>query len=238
MRVYGMEETMPTATRTEANPVACLKARPGAPREAGAAGMQHLRIREKREALLYVPETAVGQAAALAVMLHGAGGNAEQGIGLLNYYADGAKVILLAPESRKSSWDIISDARYGPDVNFIDECLEQVFSRYTIEPERIALGGFSDGASYALSLGLSNGFLFRYILAFSPGFMAPVRIEDQPRIFISHGTRDEVLPIDPCSRRVVRALQSHELPVTYREFEGPHAIPPQMKEEALAFFLS
>ena len=224
--------------QSEASPIACLKARPGVPQETGAAGLQHLRIRAKREALLYVPETTVGYAAPLAIMLHGAGGNAEQGIGLLNDYADAAKVILLAPESRKSSWDIISDARYGPDVEFIDECLEEVFSRYRIDPERIALGGFSDGASYALSLGLSNGSLFRYILAFSPGFMVPVRIEDRPRIFISHGTRDEVLPIGPCSRKVVRALQTYELPVTYREFEGPHTVPAQMKEEALEFFVS
>jgi len=173
----------------------------------------------------------------LAVMLHGAGGNAEHGLGILNGAGSTAGLIVLAPESRKASWDIISDAQYGPDVSFIDECLEDVFSRYAIDPARIALGGFSDGASYALSLGLSNGLLCRYILAFSPGFMAPVRIEGEPRIFISHGTRDTVLPIDPCSRRVVRVLRTHELPVEYREFEGPHTVPSHIREEAVGYFL-
>ena len=33
--------------------------------------------------------------------------------------------------------------------------------------------GFSDGASYALSLGAANGDLFTHIAAFSPGFMRP-----------------------------------------------------------------
>jgi phospholipase/carboxylesterase len=171
-------------------------------------------------------------------MLHGAGGNAEHGMDMLRAYADRAKLILVAPESRKASWDIISDARYGPDVRFIDRCLSEVFAKFAIDPTRIALGGFSDGASYALSLGLSNGLLFRTILAFSPGFMAPVRIEDQPKIFISHGTHDEVLPIDVCGRRLHRALLAHpQLSLDYREFEGPHTVPAEMKEAALRFFL-
>jgi len=131
------------------------------------------------------------------------------------------------------TWDIISDAQYGPDVDFIDECLDNVFSRYAIDPQRVALGGFSDGASYALSLGLSNGSLFPYILAFSPGFMAPVRIQGKPRIFMSHGTHDEVLPIDRCSRKLVGVLRSHNLTVDYREFEGPHTVPEAISREAV-----
>jgi phospholipase/carboxylesterase len=76
---------------------------------------------------------------------------------LLRAYADDFGLMILAPESRKSSWDIISDAQYGPDVRFMDDCLARVFGQFAIDLRRIALGGFSDGASYALSLGLSNG---------------------------------------------------------------------------------
>ena len=228
---------MSIAGRSKIDSVARLNARPGSPIEAAVAGLHHIRIRPKREALLYVPESALDKPAALAVMLHGAGGNADHGLGLLHAYADGAKLILLAPESRKSSWDIIADAQYGPDVSFIDECLQHVFSRYAIDESRVALGGFSDGASYALSLGLSNGSLFRYILAFSPGFMAPVRIEGKPHIFLSHGTRDEVLPIDRCSRKLLPLLQSHGLVVDYREFDGPHTIPDEIRKEALGLLI-
>jgi predicted esterase len=119
----------------------------------------------------------------------------------------------------------------------IDEALRYVFSRYAVDPERIALGGFSDGASYALSLGLSNAWLFRYILAFSPGFMAPIRIGENVQVFISHGTRDKVLPIEPCSRRIVRTLRRHAVGIRYREFDGPHTIRPEMKRAALEMFL-
>ncbi len=218
--------------------IARLTARPGVPTEPGKAGFKHLRLRNKRQGLLYVPETAIGKPTALVVMLHGAGGNAEQGLGLLNDLANQAGFILLAPESQKTSWDIISDSRYGPDVSFIDDALHKVFCLYAIDGERIALGGFSDGASYALSLGLSNGSLFKYLLAFSPGFMAPARVENRPHIFVSHGTRDEVLPIDRCSRKLVRVLQGHGLPLRYREFEGPHTVPPAVKQEAVEWFLA
>jgi phospholipase/carboxylesterase len=51
--------------------------------------------------------------------------------------------------------------------------LEETFSRYAVDPARLAVGGFSGGASYALSLGSDTGHLFTYVLAFSPGFMAP-----------------------------------------------------------------
>jgi phospholipase/carboxylesterase len=219
--------------------VARLNARPGSSVHLGRAGLLNLPIERRRHALLYVPPSALKETRApLAVMLHGAGGNAEHGMDLLRAYADDAGFILLAPESRKSSWDIISDAQYGPDVRFIDNCLARVFAEFAIDARRIALGGFSDGASYALSLGLSNGDLFQTILAFSPGFMAPVRIDDHPKIFISHGTADEVLPIGACGRRIRRALTAHpQLRLEYREFEGPHTVPAEMKDAAVRFFL-
>lgn len=78
-----------------------------------------------------------------------------------------------------------------------DEALAHTFEHYTVDPSRVAIGGFSDGASYALSLGLGNGDLFRHIIAFSPGFAVPPRQLGSPRIFMSHGTKDRVLPIVP-----------------------------------------
>jgi predicted esterase len=86
--------------------------------------------------------------------------------------ADEAGLVLLAPESRGTTWDVLRGG-YGPDVAFIDRALEQTFGRYAVDPRRLAVGGFSDGASYALSLGITNGDLFGHVLAFSPGFMAP-----------------------------------------------------------------
>lgn len=55
----------------------------------------------------------------------------------------------------------------------MDKALQSVFERYTINPQQCSIGGFSDGASYALSIGTTNGELFSHIVAFSPGFMRP-----------------------------------------------------------------
>ena len=230
---------MPTrAVRPRAPETARLSAQPHVPQQEGAAGLERLLIQNKRGALLYVPPAfQSGEPASLAVMLHGAGGNAEHGLHLLRNYADSNGLILLAPESRKTTWDIIAESQYGPDVAFINDCLLHVFDRYAIDPKRIALGGFSDGASYALSLGISNGQLFTHIIAFSPGFMAPVQVENKVRIFISHGTEDSVLPIGPCSRKIVPILKSEGFAVEYHEFEGPHTIPADISQRAVTWFM-
>ena len=81
-------------------------------------------------------------------------------------------MIIVSPQSQSSSWDVIRDG-YGPDVKYMDEALSALFSKCTIDPNRCSIGGFSDGASYALSLGVTNGDLFNKIIAFSPGFTRP-----------------------------------------------------------------
>ena len=103
-------------------------------------------------------------------------------------------------------------------------------------PRKLAIGGFSDGATYALSLGLDNGSLFTHVMAFSPGFIAARRPSGKPRIFISHGRSDNILPIDATSRRIVPALEEAGYPVTYKEFDGPHAVPETIARDAFTWF--
>jgi predicted esterase len=186
----------------------------------------------ERDALLHVPAgLPVGQAAPLVITLHGAGGRGEAGLALLRSQADERGLLLLGPSSRGTTWDAIR-GRYGPDVRVIDRALHQVFREMAVDRERIAVAGFSDGASYALGLGLANGRLFSRIVAFSPGFVPRGRRKGAPRIFVSHGTADQVLPIERTSRRIVPALRDDGLDVTYREFPGPHTVPPEIAQEA------
>jgi phospholipase/carboxylesterase len=173
--------------------------------------------------------------APLVLLLHGAGGDAEGGLAPLRRLADAAGLILLAPASRRQTWDVILGG-FGPDVAFIDRALGQTFGRCAVDPARLAVGGFSDGASYSLSLGLTNGDLFTHVLAFSPGFMAPGERIGKPRLFLSHGTDDRVLPIDACSRRIVPQVRRAGYDVTYREFDGPHTVPPEVAHEAVDWF--
>jgi phospholipase/carboxylesterase len=209
-----------------------LRARPGPPTNAGPVGMQPLGLADTRDGLLYVPTGyQPAQPAPLALMLHGAGGDAQGGLFPLIGLADAAGIILLAPESRGRTWDVIM-GRYGPDVEFVDRALAQAFDRYAVDPAHLAVGGFSDGASYALSLGLTNGDLFSRVVAFSPGFLAPAVRRGRPRVFISHGLFDNVLPIDRCSRQIVPALERAGYEVDYHEFGGPHTVPPAIAAEA------
>ena len=215
-----------------------LQSRPAAPVSATSpVGLRALGLAARRDGYLYVPATYTAERPApLALLLHGAGEDARDGLALLRAQADAAELILLAPASRECTWDMISSRRFGPDVSDIDLALEQTFSSYAVDPGRVAVGGYSDGASYALSIGIANGDLFTHVLAFSPGFAAPPGRRGSPRVFVSHGTRDRWLPIERCSRRVVRQLERAGYEVRYAEFEGGHVVPPEISREAVAWF--
>ena len=216
-----------------------MQARPVAGATGAAPiGLQPLGLGAVRDGYLYVPATSrAKRPAPLVLLLHGAGEDARAGLALLRGQADRAGLILLAPTSRGPTSDVIvGRGRYGPDVAAIDRALERTFSRYAVDPARVAVGGYSDGASYALSLGITNGDLFTHVLAFSPGFMTPAAQRGSPRIFVSHGTRDKWLPIDRCSRRIVPQLERAGYDVRYREFEGGHMVPFEIGYEAVDWF--
>jgi phospholipase/carboxylesterase len=238
----AVEQTLPSPSPSAARAVpeeGRLGARPSAnaqPSGDAQPGMHQLGTGGERGSLLYIPAGYRHyRPAPVILLLHGAGGDAQGGISLLRGEADAANLILLATSSRDRTWDIIV-GEYGPDVSNIDQALADTFSRYAVDPTHVAVGGFSDGASYALSLGITNGDLFTHIISFSPGFMAPAGQEGKPRIFNSHGTGDQVLPIDRCSRRIVPRLKREGYDVTYREFDGPHTVPLEIAREAVAWF--
>jgi predicted esterase len=198
-------------------------------------GLQTL-VLEGKNHLLYIPQKIDKYPPSFALMLHGAGGNSEHGLSLLKHHADEKNIILLSLSSTDYSWDIIASNSFGVDVKLIEEALAVIFNRYMIDAERIAIGGFSDGASYALSIGLTNGDFFTHVLAFSPGFSYTLQKDGQPHVFISHGVNDHVLPINPCSRRIVTTLKAGGVDVNYNEFNGEHEIPPAISKAAVDWF--
>src|SRR5215211_6201497 len=215
-----------------------LLARPAQPTETVSPGLHPLGLDRDRDAPLYVPTGyQPDQPAPFALSLHGAGGNETSGLYPLRDLADEAGLILLSPASRQSTWDVIRGG-YGPDVAFIDRALVAAFARCAVDSKLLAVTGFSDGASYALSLGITNGDVFRHVMAFSPGFMAPADQRGEPRIFISHGKGDQVLAIDRTSRRIAPQLARAGYDVQYYEFDGPHTVPPEIARQALDWFLS
>ncbi len=218
-----------------------VTARPGVPTQdkpIQAGVVQPLGLDSTKDGLLYLPKGYDrSKPAALALMLHGSGGNPEQGMWLLQRYADDHNIILISPASRKYTWDVIVTDTFGPDTIFIDQSLAFVFDHFNIDPGKVAIGGFSDGASYALCMGLTNGDVFTHIIAFSPGFGFTREKHGAPAVFISHGVHDGILPIDPCGRLVHRDLKKEGLEVKYLEFDGEHEIPANISQAAVEWFL-
>ena len=216
---------------------ATLKTRPAAPTLGIDKGWQALNIASGRDGYLYVPPSYDATVPApLIVLLHGAGGSGASWVNAAPLLADAGGFIILAPDSAGRTWDRIIGA-FGPDVKFIDYALKYVFERVNIDPAHLALGGFSDGATYALSLGISNGDLFTNLMAFSPGYVAAAGQRGMPKIFDSHGVSDPILPIDVCSRQIVPQLRAAGYVVTYREFQGGHELPVDVANEAMAWFV-
>lgn len=214
-----------------------LSARPREPaKRFMKRGLLRLPFDDVKESLLYVPPSyRPGRAAPVAVVLHGAGGGGG-GIRLFRSHADRLGLVLVAPRSRDRSWDVIYGG-YGSDVAFIDRTLRWVFERFAVDRDHLAIGGFSDGASYALTLGRLNGDLFTHVLGFSPGFLGPGEARGDPAIFITHGTQDGTLPIDRTSRELVPELWAEGFDVRYVEFAGKHEVPPEVEAQALRWFL-
>jgi phospholipase/carboxylesterase len=199
-------------------------------------GEHRLSLGNDRDGLLYVPRD-LPTPAPLLVLLHGASGAARGITSRIDAFglADRVKAVVLAPDSRDRTWDVIR-SEFGPDVAFLERALRHTFTGVAIDPQRLAIGGFSDGATYGLSLGLVNGDLFSHILAFSPGFVVAPARTGRPSIFVSHGTGDQVLPIDRTSRRLVPALKQAGYDVRYQEFDGPHTVPAPIAREAFGWW--
>lgn len=200
-------------------------------------GLQRLGIDSPRDGLYYVPTCYEHKRPApLIVMLHDAGGAAMDSIVPLQEHADRTGTILLAIESRGSTWDMVLSGM-GIDVDFLDRALAKIFLLYSIDADHMAIAGFSDGASYALTLGVTNGEFFTHILAFSPGHLAPLSFHNSPKVFIAHGMRDEVLPAEATSRRLVPALKNVGMDVKYEEFPEGHIIPTLVVRKAFDWML-
>jgi len=195
-------------------------------------GQVKLSLDSGRDAILQLPRSETKSGFPLLLFLHGAGQSAEEMFEYLGSAPEDAGVAILAPNSRGRTWDAIAGS-FGPDVEFLNRALKRVFETVAIDATRIAVGGFSDGATYAISLGLINGDLCRRVVGFSPGFVVEGTPQGKPRFFISHGTRDHILPIDRCGRVVVRDLKARGYDVTFREFDGDHEVPAEVAREGL-----
>lgn len=154
-------------------------------------------IKLEPDAVLQIPDNAGDRPLPLFIMLHGATQRADDMFWYLGSAHEEAGVAVLAPNSVDTTWDAISSRAFGEDIYYLDRILQRVFETTAIDPARVSVGGFSDGATYALSLGLINGDFFKSIVAFSPGFVISGDAHGKPRIFISQSANFRWRDLDP-----------------------------------------
>jgi len=202
-------------------------------------GRHNLGLSEERDTVLYVPEGIdPKRPVPLMVLFHGgAGGTADRVLPFFKPHADQHRFLIMAPQSVSRSWDIV-EGGHGPDLERLDRALNDVASRFLIDRDHFAFAGFSDGGSYTLATGLTNGDLVSHLIVLSAGFMNVFSPEGRPRIFMAHGLQDEQLSIDATARVHAKKLEEAGYNLRYVEFNGPHLLQPPIVTLAVYFFLN
>jgi predicted esterase len=216
-----------------------LSFRPGAEPSAEPlpAGRHAVRFDEGREAVLVVPDGLdTGAPVPLLVMFHGAGGEANRVLPHLVPHARNRKFLLLAPQSMFVTWDIVVGG-HGPDLQRLDAALSTVARHFRLDPARLAFAGFSDGGSYALSMGVTNGDVASHVIGLSAGFMNTFTQAGTPRVFLAHGRTDRQLPIETSAHPHAKRLLDSGYDLTLQPFDGDHVIVPRVVARAVDFFL-
>jgi poly(3-hydroxybutyrate) depolymerase len=168
---------------------------------------------------LYVPST-VKDSAPLIVMLHGSN---RTGVTLVEKWKDYAKkegIILAGPDATNlRGWSSPHD---GPD--FLHDLVEELKSKYPINPRRVYLFGHSAGASFALQMSLMESQYF----AASAIHAGALNEEDMELIALAKrkipisiqvGDSDEFFPLK-IVRATKDALKNAEIPVELIEIKN------------------
>lgn len=189
-----------------------------------------------RDGSIYVPKGYQEDTPApVMIMLHGYSGWGDE-MKSIFALADEFGVVIVAPDSRDVTWGR-SAPGFDQDVRFIGAAFRKASGVLNLDADRVALGGRSDGAGYALSMGLAYGDRFNHLIVIAGGLMAPVRKQGMPKIFIAHGLEDKQMPIERTGRLFQQQLKDEGYDVTYREYEGGHATPVDVVREAFAWFV-
>lgn len=179
------------------------------------------------------------------IALHGWGASAHDLLGLAPMIHDG-RAVVLCPQGPVRFSVGGGATGYGwfqlvpgqpPDVEafqaaaealrrFIEESIE----RFSLDPARIAVGGFSQGGIMAYELALRDPERYAGLAALSSWFPEQLSSllpklpghEDFP-VLVVHGTRDSSIPVDR-AREAREALRSYGVALMYREFDMAHEI--------------
>lgn len=202
-------------------------------------------------AFFYRPASASNWPRPLIVLLHGAGMSARSFLDGARDEADRCGCLLLSVQSSGATWDTIGlvreaskggrtsrDQLFGDDTGRVEHALSVALRAADADRRAVMLVGFSDGASYALSLGLANPAIVRGIIAFAPGFhLEPAAINPRQRLFVAHSPTDQILAFERTRDETVVALQKAGFNISFRPFDGGHRVDKSILAEGVDFVL-
>lgn len=183
----------------------------------------------------------------LLLLLHGYGSNEEDLFSFAselpdNYYVISARAPHPMPPYGNAWYSIHFDAdanKFSDDDEAIEsrmlisKFIDEVIETYPIDPTKVTLVGFSQGAILSYAVALSEPEKIQRVVALS-GYINPAIIANdytdknlsKLKFFISHGTVDQVIPVE-WARKAPEFLNALELDVTYNEYPVGHGVAPQ-----------
>ena len=184
----------------------------------------------------------------LVTVLHGAGRQDEALSKSFRDEPNRRQAFFLVPRSVEPTWDLIASEE-RPDLDFLEYAYDLIYRRYPIDPSRQGLIGYSDGASYALSVGICNASLFDAVMGWAAGFMVldpptseqfKVAIpEVRPRIYLEYGTHDQLFDFQTVALPMRDNLQRAGFDVTFSADEGGRHRPSgSFQTEALDWYFA
>ena len=187
----------------------------------------------------------------LLLLLHGAGMSASGFIEGARAEADRCRCLLLSVQSKGPTWDTVRLVRrasldgvtdvyrlFGADTDRIELALSRAIKAGDADAQSILLVGFSDGASFALTLGIANRSIFRGVVAIAPGFyVETASIGSRQRLFIAHSPSDRILPFNRTRDDIVAPLKRGGFELRFRSFEGGHTVIPSILAEGVDYAL-
>lgn len=153
---------------------------------------------------LFVPTGLRDRPHTLLVALHWLNGTAarfetEKG---LDRGARANNAVIVYPQGVGRSWDAGSCCGYAvrhhlDDVRFVLRIVADVEHRVPVDPRRVAVTGFSNGALMSYRLICERPDVFRVALGVAGDVVSPRCVPDRPVSLLHvHGARDTVIPID------------------------------------------
>lgn len=211
-------------------------------------GTLHYLVREAKTGTINPP---------LLMLMHGVGSNEQDMFAFAEHLPDNFLILsvrgplTMGPNS--FAWFQVDFTTGVPVINheqaensrtIIIQFIESLKARYSFDPKKIYLGGFSQGGIMSYSVGLTRPDLIRGIVVMSGRLLEEVRplIASSEKLnslelFISHGISDNVLNIE-YAREGLAYLKTLGMVPTYKEYEGSHSITNEMFHDLIHWLKS